>query len=178
MIVLFLFYVDLISVAATVAEITWYRFVFGEGEFGTGSWKNKFFIFENSWNFIVSHWAPWSKILKKITKCTLYWNYSAFPRLNSSDYHAWSQTFYLLGLFSFPGLDSLDFPDCISDIPLTGFLRSPWLDSKHLVDWIPDIPFTGFLRFPWLDSRHSLYWSPQISLGWIPDNPLTKRQQV
>ena len=28
MIVLFVFYVDSISVAATVAEVTWYRFVF------------------------------------------------------------------------------------------------------------------------------------------------------
>ena len=49
MVVLFVFYVDSVSVFATVAEITWYRFVFAEREFRFGPSKSKFSTLENSW---------------------------------------------------------------------------------------------------------------------------------
>ena len=54
MIALSVFYVDSISVGATVAEITWYPFVFTEREFGSGPGKINSLpgeIVENSWNF-------------------------------------------------------------------------------------------------------------------------------
>ena len=60
MIVYFLFYVDLISVAATVSENTWYRFVFATENLRLGPRKIKFFTLENSWNFvIISLGAPY-----------------------------------------------------------------------------------------------------------------------
>ena len=47
MIVLFVFYVNSISVAANVAEITSYRSYFVEKDLGVGTWKK--IILENSW---------------------------------------------------------------------------------------------------------------------------------
>ena len=52
MILLFIFYVDSISVAVIAAEITWYRFALTKWELGICSWKNKFFTMENSRKFL------------------------------------------------------------------------------------------------------------------------------
>ena len=61
-IVPFVFYLNTISVAATVAKITWFHFVFTVREFGIGSWNNRFFTLKNSWNFVIlSQWASWNE---------------------------------------------------------------------------------------------------------------------
>ena len=53
MIVFFVFYVDSISVAAAVAEIIWYRFVFAEREFHSWVLEKVSSIPQENWSFVI-----------------------------------------------------------------------------------------------------------------------------
>ena len=102
MILLFIFYVDSISAAATVAKITCCRFVFAKREFGVGSWKNKIFtsgeLLENSWFIVIINWSV-STLKKAYSIYTLPLFWLLFLRQYEDDFEIPLQYFMFQPLF-------------------------------------------------------------------------------